>query len=69
MARYLAKGSWAAVNGRIQNETYTNKDGEKRYSTDIIADRVEFIGGKSEPAKPQYDGFHEYDDFDEDVPF
>ena len=68
VATYLSKGSWAAVNGRIQNETYTGKDGEKRYSTSIIADRVEFIGSKAE-AKPQYEGFHEYNDLDDGIPF
>lgn len=66
VARYLAKGSWAAVNGRIQNETYTGKGGEKKNSVSIIADRVEFVGAKAEP-RPQYDGFHEYQD--DDVPF
>ena len=67
--RYLAKGSQAAVKGRIQTGSYTKQDGTKVYTTDIVADRVEFL---SSPSKPQdeYDGFHEYQDDDEDdIPF
>lgn len=42
--RYLAKGRKVAVQGRIQTGSYTNKDGNKVYTTDVIADRVEFLG-------------------------
>ncbi len=44
-ANYLAKGSQCAIHGRISTGSYTTHTGEKRYTTDIIADRVEFIGG------------------------
>ena len=43
--RYLAKGRQAAVQGRIQTGSYVNKDGHKIYTTDVVADRVEFLGG------------------------
>lgn len=66
--RYLAKGSQAAVKGRIQTGSYTKQDGTKVYTTDIVAERVEFL---SSPKKQdEYDGFHEYqDDDEEDIPF
>lgn len=41
--KYLHKGSQCAVEGRIQTGSYTNNDGQKVYTTDIIADRVEFL--------------------------
>lgn len=41
--RYLSKGSQIGVQGRIQTGSYETKTGEKRYTTDIIADRVEFL--------------------------
>lgn len=67
--RYLAKGSQAAVKGRIQTGSYTKQDGTKVYTTDIVADRVEFLSSPSKP-KDEYDGFHEYQDDDEDdIPF
>lgn len=44
--KFLKKGSKCAVNGRIQNSSYEASDGTKRYSTDIIADDVEFLGTK-----------------------
>lgn len=53
-ANYLAKGSQCAVHGRISTGSYTTQSGEKRYTTDIIADRVEFIGaGKGQSSSPQ----------------
>lgn len=41
-AKYLKKGSKVAVVGSIQVRTW-EKDGEKRYATDIVADEVEFL--------------------------
>ena len=48
--RYLAKGRMVAVQGRIQTGSYQNKDGATVYTTDVVADRVEFIdwGDKSQ---------------------
>ena len=43
--KYLAKGRKVAVNGRIQTGSYTNKEGNKVYTTDVIANNVEFLGG------------------------
>lgn len=41
--RYLAKGRLVGVHGRIQTGSYTNKDGQTVYTTDVVADRVEFL--------------------------
>lgn len=43
--RYLDKGRQVAVQGRIQTGSYTNKDGQTVYTTDVVAERVEFLGG------------------------
>lgn len=42
--RYLSKGRQAAVHGRIETGSYKNREGVTVYTTDIIADRVEFLG-------------------------
>lgn len=42
-ARYLSKGSKAAVVGEMQLNKYQTKDGETRYSADVAADEVEFL--------------------------
>lgn len=53
-ANYLTKGSQCAIHGRVSTGSYTTQTGEKRYTTDIIADRVEFIGtGKGQTSSPQ----------------
>ena len=41
--RFLAKGRLVGVQGRIQTGSYTNKDGITVYTTDVVADRVEFL--------------------------
>ena len=42
--RYLSKGRQVAVSGRIQTGSYKNRDGATVYTTDVVADRVEFLG-------------------------
>jgi len=71
--KYLAKGRLVGVQGRLQTGSYKNKDGATVYTTDVVADRVEFLGGDkgdmparaSEPDIP--DGFQALED--DDVPF
>ncbi len=77
---YLSKGRQVAVNGSIQTSTYKSNTGETRYSTDVVANSVEFIGS-NEGNKPKNESNDEFnfgnynpDDFqaiedDEDIPF
>ena len=44
---YLSQGSQVAIDGRIQTRSYDDKDGNKRYVTEVIADNVEFLGSKA----------------------
>ncbi len=46
--RYLSKGRQVAVQGRIQTGSYTNKEGKTVYTTDVIGERVEFLGSKGD---------------------
>jgi len=41
---YLAKGSSAFVEGRLQSRTWEGQDGQKRSTVEIIADNVQFLG-------------------------
>ena len=45
---YLRKGSQCYVEGRITYSEHTGDDGQKRYYTDIIADEMQMLGGRSE---------------------
>lgn len=45
---YLKKGSQAFISGRMRTEKYDDKEGVTRYSTKIIADRMQMLGGKAE---------------------
>ena len=44
-AKYLAKGRQVFIEGRIQTRSYDDKEGQKRYITEIIAADVQFLGG------------------------
>jgi single-strand DNA-binding protein len=43
-SKYLNKGRSVYVEGRLQTRSWDDKEGKKRYSTDIVADRVVFLG-------------------------
>lgn len=55
-AKFLSKGSKVYVEGRLQTRSY-DKDGEKRYSTDIVAERVVFLDSKREGDRPARGGW------------
>ena len=46
--KYLKKGSKIAVVGSIQNRSYEAQDGSKRFTTDIMADEIEFLSTKND---------------------
>ena len=50
VAQYLSKGRQVYVEGRIQSRTWEDKEGKKRYNTDIIADNIVLLGGRGEGA-------------------
>ena len=52
--QYLAKGRQAYVEGRIQTRSWDDKDGNKRYTTEINANTVQFIGGRTDTAKSDH---------------
>lgn len=45
--KYLKKGTKVVVTGRIQNDNYTNKDGQKVYSVQIMVEEIEFAESKA----------------------
>ena len=82
--RYLKQGTKILTSGRVQNDNYTNKDGQKVYSVQIMIDEIEFAESKgsvsqeggyqqnSRPAPSQAsgDGFMNIPDgIDEELPF
>lgn len=80
--KYLRQGTKIAVEGHIQTGSYTNKDGQKVYTTDVVIESQEFAESKSTssndssapsrpaPAKTDSDGFMNLSDsLDEELPF
>lgn len=65
VSKFFAKGRMAIVEGRLQNRDWTDKDGNKRRSAEIIADNVYFGDNKGDSgvkSAPKAGGFEEIDD-------
>ena len=57
IAKYCSKGSQVAVEGRIQTGSYDGADGQKHYTTDIVADNVTFLGSRNtQNSESSFDG-------------
>ena len=82
--KYLRQGTKIAVTGRIQTGSYTNRDGQKVYTTDVVLDDIEFAESKNAqssdasayraPSRPEPsaagEGFMNIPDgIDEELPF
>jgi len=74
---YLKKGSQVYIEGRIQTSKYQDKDGNDRWSTEIVAREMTFLGGRggagdSQGAPPADSSQRDpapSSDFDDDIPF
>lgn len=55
ISRYLHKGSKVGIDGRIQTGSYINRQGTKVYTTDVIADHIDFLDSRSEDTIQRYD--------------
>lgn len=77
LSQYVSKGILFAVNGSIQTGSYKTASGETRYTTEVLANRVEFLerGEKQNQSKDDFSfGGGNFEDFqtiedDDDVPF
>lgn len=68
---YLVKGTKILLEGRIQNNNYTDRDGKKVYGFQVIADSIEFAGAKTERTAERVEDFVKVPDNvdDEELPF
>ena len=73
---YLAKGRQVLVEGRMQVRSYKAKDGSNRYTTEIILEKMEFVGSKSDNENNANNGNYGQQGFgfdnvgsDENIPF
>jgi len=74
-AKYLSKGSQVYIEGKLQTREWTDKDGQKRYTTEIVANNMTMLDGKGDnsekpnnPEKPESSGGLSPDDLDQ-IPF
>lgn len=71
--KFFHKGMRIGVVGRIQTGSYTNNDGNKVYTTDVVAENVEFCESKQQGQNGQQDSSNDFvnvpDGIDDDLPF
>ena len=73
--KYFHKGMKIAIDGRIQTGSYTNKDGQTVYTTDIVAENVEFVesnrntGNAQSPSVTDDGWMNIPEEVDEELPF
>ncbi|HEY6019973.1 MAG TPA: single-stranded DNA-binding protein [Candidatus Paceibacterota bacterium] len=60
--KYLTKGKQVFVQGRLQTRSYEDKEGNKRYTTEIVANDIKFLGSKG-------DGPSRVEEDEDDLPF
>ncbi len=73
-ANYLSKGRPVVIEGRLQFDSWETEDGQKRSKLRVVADRVQFLGGRREegapgtPGGPGAEGMNGAE-ADDDIPF
>ena len=67
-SKYLSKGRQVFVEGRIQTRKWQDKEGHDRYSTEIVANELKFLGNKDQGAPRHTNGTSQSGAFD-DSPF
>lgn len=79
-SEYLRKGSPIYIQGKLQTRKWQDKEGHDRYSTEIVAQSMQFLGGKPDGARGAQQqqrpaqsapagGKHADDEFSDDIPF
>lgn len=72
VANYLKKGSQAFIDGKLQTRQWQDKDGQTRYTTEVVAQRVQFLdsrqGGQQQQQQQQSGGQSHADDMDPHFP-
>ena len=52
ISKFFKKGSPILVSGSLQNRSWSDSDGNKRYATEVVADEVSFVGSKGDNGQP-----------------
>ncbi|HHX68995.1 MAG: single-stranded DNA-binding protein [Miniphocaeibacter sp.] len=69
VANYLSKGRQVAIQGRIQTSSYEGQDGNRVYRTDVVAERVEFIGSSPSAGQGMNTGFNQVNNYNQNAGF
>ncbi len=65
--KYLKQGTKIAITGRIQTGSYTNKEGHKVYTTEVVVEETEFAESKATGSRGEE--FYPTSKYDDEIPF
>lgn len=74
-AEYLRKGSQVYIEGKLRTRKWQDKDGKDRYTTEIVAQRMQMLGGRPQSERSPRQGREperhgsDVGEFDDDIPF
>ncbi len=60
--KYLSKGRQCFVEGRLQTRSWDDKEGNKRYTTEIVASTIQFLGSNAQPGAGANQGAQDHAD-------
>lgn len=80
ISMYVKKGTSLYIEGKLQTRKWADKDGTDKYTTEVIGERMQMLGGGKEQGKEREtkqetkpegkaERGHEFDDFADDIPF
>lgn len=69
VGEYVSKGTQVYIEGRIQTRAYDDKDGTKKYTTEVVADKLQMLGGGSTEKPTGKDSANASVEDTDDVPF
>ena len=69
VSKYFHKGSMIALTGSIQSRSWEDKNGERRVSTEVVAESVYFTGEKPRERQDDFSGFEDISYTESDLPF
>ena len=67
--KYLKKGRMVAIQGRLQTGSYKNRNGDTVYTTDVVANKVEFLGSDQNQRSSRSEEPPDFEQVETDFPF
>lgn len=69
VGQYVKKGQQIYIEGRLQTRKWQDQSGQDRYTTEIMANKMQMTGGSQDNTQPKSNTPESFDNFDDDIPY